>query len=115
MDLLNSASILLAPSVVSKDGDQEGIPVGLMEAMAVGLPVVSTYHSGIPELVEDNVSGLLIPERDVDALVDKMIYLVEHPEIWAEMGRAGRSVVEDRYNSDHLNDQLVKLYKELVG
>ena len=58
---MKAADIFLAPSVTANDGDQEGIPVALMEAMAVGLPVVSTYHSGIPELVKDAVSGILCP------------------------------------------------------
>jgi colanic acid/amylovoran biosynthesis glycosyltransferase len=68
VELMRSADILLAPSVTSKDGDQEGIPVVLMEALAQGLPVLSTRHSGIPELVRDGEFGFLVPERDLDAL-----------------------------------------------
>lgn len=114
IEILNEASIMLAPSVTSKDGDREGIPVGLMEAMAVGLPVVSTYHSGIPELVKDGVSGFLVPERDVDGLAKKLGYLIEHPEIWAEMGLAGREYVENFYDINKLNDQLVDTYQNLL-
>lgn len=113
--ILNKADVLLAPSVTSKEGDQEGIPVAMMEAMAMGLPVVSTQHSGIPELVQDSISGFLVPERDVSALVGKLDYLIEHPEIWPIMGRAGRTHVEEYYNSDKLSDRLVEIYRELLN
>jgi colanic acid/amylovoran biosynthesis glycosyltransferase len=114
VELMKEADILLAPSVTSEDGDQEGIPVVLMEALAQGLPVLSTQHSGIPELVQDGKSGLLLPERDVEALAERLEYLVEHPEIWPEMGRAGRDYVERHYDINKLNDQLVQLYQQLL-
>lgn len=114
IELSKGAHIFLAPSVDSQDGDQEGIPVVLMEALAQGLPVLSTYHSGIPELVQDGVSGFLVPERDVDALADKLLYLVNRPEIWSEMGKAGRIYVEKHFNIDKLNDDLVRLYRRLL-
>jgi len=115
VDLMENAHIMLAPSVTSKEGDQEGIPVALMEALAMGLPVVSTYHSGIPELVKDGESGLLAPERDVDALAEKLRQLIENPSVWPEMGRAGRSFVEQHYNIDKLNDRLVDIFKKLAS
>ncbi len=114
LEILNQAHILLAPSVTSKDGDREGIPVTLMEAMAKGLPVVSTQHSGIPELIENGVSGFLVPERDVDALAEKLGYLIERPEVWPDMGRAGRAYVEEHYNVNKLNDRLVEIYQQLL-
>jgi colanic acid/amylovoran biosynthesis glycosyltransferase len=114
VNLTEWADIFLAPSVTSEDGDQEGIPVVLMEAMAQGLPILSTLHSGIPELIQDGVSGFLVSERDVEALTDKLEYLITHPEIWPEMGRAGRDHVERHFNIDMLNDRLVKLYQQLL-
>lgn len=112
--LMKEADLLLAPSVTGKDGDQEGIPVVLMEALAQGLPVLSTRHSGIPELVRDGESGFLVPERDVDALAEKLEYLVEHPELWPEMGESGREYVERYYDINELNDRLVQLYQRLL-
>jgi colanic acid/amylovoran biosynthesis glycosyltransferase len=109
--LLDEAHILLAPSVTGADGDQEGIPVVLMEAMAQGLPVVSTLHSGIPELVEDSVSGFLVPERDIDGLAKKLRYLIEHPHLWPEFGRRGRECVEKNHNIEVLNSQLVEIFQ----
>lgn len=114
IELLHQSDILVAPSVTSKTGDQEGIPVAIMESMAMGLPVVSTWHSGIPELVADGVSGFLVPERDVDALAQRLAYLVNHPHVWAALGRAGRNRVEEHFNNQPLSDRLVELYATLV-
>ncbi|OHB78465.1 MAG: hypothetical protein A2W31_00070 [Planctomycetes bacterium RBG_16_64_10] len=108
---LARADLVLAPSVTAADGDQEGTPVALMEAMATGLPVLSTWHSGIPELVEDGVSGALVPERDADALAAKLRELLCNPSRWPEMGRRGRATVEQHFHIGRLNDQLVELYR----
>ena len=113
--LLQGAHILVAPSVTAKDGDQEGIPNAIKEAMALGLPVIGTQHSGIPEIVEDGVSGFLVPERDVDVLADRLSFLIDHSEKWAGMGRAGRARVERHYDVKILNDRLVELYKQVCA
>ncbi|NJL40023.1 MAG: colanic acid biosynthesis glycosyltransferase WcaL [Leptolyngbyaceae cyanobacterium SM1_4_3] len=109
IELLDRSHILLAPSVTSSDGNQEGIPVALMEAMSRGLPVISSLHSGIPELIENGKSGFLIPERDVDGLAAKLDHLIHHPEIWSDLGKAGRTQVEQHFNIKTLNDRLVEL------
>lgn len=112
--LLNQSHILLAPSVTGEDGDMEGIPVVLMEAMAMGLPVVSTYHSGIPELVEDGISGFLVPEKDIDQLADKISYLIRHPKESEKMGKAGKLKIERDHNLEKLNNQLERVYTEIL-
>jgi colanic acid/amylovoran biosynthesis glycosyltransferase len=114
IELMKQSHVFLAPSVTSKEGDQEGIPVALMEAMAQGLPVLSTDHSGIPELVQNGKSGFLVPERDVEALANKLEYLVEHPGIWPEMGKAGRDHVKKHYDIHRLNDRLVEIFQSLL-
>ncbi|MGS9092364.1 glycosyltransferase, partial [Salmonella enterica subsp. enterica serovar Infantis] len=70
--MLDDADVFLLPSIPGTDGDMEGIPVALMEAMAVGIPVGSTVHSGIPELVEAGKSGWLVPEKDAQALAARL-------------------------------------------
>jgi colanic acid/amylovoran biosynthesis glycosyltransferase len=115
LSFMGEADILLAPSLTSKDGDQEGIPVVLMEAMAMGIPVVSTFHSGIPELVQDNVSGFLAPEGDVEALAEKLDLCLESRDRWHEIGMAGRKTVTENFNIHRLNDRLVETYRRLVG
>jgi colanic acid/amylovoran biosynthesis glycosyltransferase len=104
--VLARSHVLLQPSVTASDGDQEGIPVALMEGLAAGMPVVSTEHTGIPELVEHGRSGFLVPERDVPALANRVQELLEAPESWPAFGRAGRSMVERQFDVDVLNDQL---------
>jgi len=112
--ILNDSHVFIAPSVTAKDGDQEGIPNVLKEAMALGMPVVSTYHSGIPELVEDGVSGFLVEEKKVSDLANKIKYLIDKPDIWDYMGREGRKVIEKAFDSEKLNRALENMYSQLL-
>ncbi len=113
IETLVRAHLFVAPSVTASNGNQDAPINVLKEAMALGLPVVSTYHGGIPELVEDGVSGLLVAERDEDAIAHALKTLIEHPERWSDMGKAGRDYVETYYNLKVLNDQLAALYQWL--
>ena len=114
LKLYQQAHIFVLPSITASNGDQEGIPVVLMEAQATGLPVISTYHTGIPEVIVEGKSGFLVPEKDVDALAERLEYLIEHPEIWPEMGRYGRKFVEEKYDIKKLNQKLVEIYQKLI-
>ncbi len=111
---LEEAHVLIAPSVTSAEGDQEGIPVAMMEAMAMGLPILSTQHSGIPELVEDGCSGFLVPERDADALAVRLAELLAAPAGWPALGATGRQHVEQSFDINRLNDALVKIFHGLT-
>ncbi|MEQ8396052.1 glycosyltransferase [Thalassobaculum sp.] len=104
---------LLAPSITAPDGDQEGIPVTLMEAMATGMPVVSTRHSGIPELVENGVSGLLAEEGDHVALAAALEQLALEPALVRSMGAAARRQVAAGYDAEALDDELDLRLREL--
>jgi len=86
-----------------------------MEAMATGLPVVSTYHAGIPELVIDKKTGFLVPEKDVDGLVDRLDYLIAHPELWEKLGSEGREVVEEKFDLFKQVRKLEKTYRSLLN
>ena len=109
------AHVFLAPSVTADDGDEEGIPNVLKEAMAAGLPVVGTVHGGIPELVENGVTGLLAPERDVEALADCLVQLIACADQWQAMGAAGRAKVESAFDSTALTHRLVASYERLLS
>lgn len=111
-DTLASSHIFVLPSVTPATGDQEGEPVSLMEAMAAGLPVVSTLHGGIPELIENTVTGLLVDERDSVALADAIIHLADHPETWGRMTEAARAHVVATHDIEVLNDRLIEIYDE---
>jgi colanic acid/amylovoran biosynthesis glycosyltransferase len=113
-DGLEGSDVLVAASVTAADGDEEGIPNVLKEAMASGMPVVGTRHAGIPELIEDGVSGLLVPERNEAALADALQRLARETGRWIVMGRAGRAKIEMEYDIDRLNDRLAGLLENLI-
>jgi colanic acid/amylovoran biosynthesis glycosyltransferase len=111
---LQRADVFLAPSVRAEDGDEDGPANVLKEAMATGLPVVATQHGGIPELVQDGVSGFLVPERDADTLAERLAYLIDHPDAWGSMGRAGRAFVEQHFEKNVVLDELVDFYQQTL-
>jgi colanic acid/amylovoran biosynthesis glycosyltransferase len=92
-ELLHQAHVKVLPSVPTSNGLREGIPVALMEAMACGIPVVSSFLSGIPELVDNGVSGILVPPRDVLGLADALEQMARNPEMRVRMGKAGREKI----------------------
>jgi glycosyltransferase involved in cell wall biosynthesis len=96
--LLLDADVLATPSVPTRDGRREGIPVVLMEAMGSGVPVVASNLSGIPELVNDQLTGLLVPPRDAVSLADALERYLGNPELRHRLGRAGRKKVVDEFD-----------------
>ena len=75
---------------------------------------MATSVGGTSQAIIDGKSGFLVPERDVDALAERLEYLVKHPELWPEMGRAGRRFVEEHYDIKKLNRRLVEIYKGMI-
>jgi colanic acid/amylovoran biosynthesis glycosyltransferase len=114
IEILDRSHIFIAPSITAKNGDRDAPINVLKEAMAMGLLVISTFHGGIPELVEDGDSGFLVPERDAEAIAEKLNYLINHPELWETIGKAGRDRVETCYNLDKLNDKLIHIYQQII-
>jgi colanic acid/amylovoran biosynthesis glycosyltransferase len=113
---IQQADIMLQPSVTAANGDNEGgAPTTILEAQASGMPVVSTYHADIPNIVVPGRSALLVPERDSQALADALVYLLEHPANWEEMGRAGRDHVQRFHNIEHEAAALEDRYLNLIG
>ncbi len=107
--------IFLSPSIHPPDGETEGgAPVSLIEMSAYGMPIVSTFHCDIPEVVIDGKSGFLVPEKDIDGLVERLEYLVNHPEIWEPMGNAGRKHIEEEFNIVKQAAQLEVIYDSLL-
>lgn len=99
-ELLQDATVLVTPSVPTKDGRREGIPVVLMEAMASGLPVVATDISGIPELVEDQRNGFLTAPGDAQAIADALESFQKDPGLRQQFAHAGREKVVDEFDLD---------------
>ena len=92
------ASVCVAPSVIGPGGRQEGIPNVMIEALAYAKPAISTPISGIPELIEDGVTGLLVPPENPDKLAEALLRLRRNPGFARALGRAGRAVVEQRFD-----------------
>ncbi|WP_407860314.1 colanic acid biosynthesis glycosyltransferase WcaL [Escherichia coli] len=112
--MLDDADVFLLPSVTGADGDMEGIPVALMEAMAVGIPVVSTLHSGIPELVEADKSGWLVPENDARALAQRLAAFSQlGTDELAPVVKRAREKVEHDFNQQVINRELASLLQAL--
>lgn len=108
--------VFLSPSVTASDGDTEGgAPVSIVEMLATGMLVVSTTHCDIPNLIPDDSIGLLAAERDVDGLVDRLMWLIEHPNRWEEMGLAARRRMEQQFDCTIQGHRLAGLYQELLG
>jgi colanic acid/amylovoran biosynthesis glycosyltransferase len=111
---LEAADIFLLPSLTAKNGDMEGIPVALMEAMASGACVVSTQHSGIPELVDHGACGLLAQEGDLDDLVVQLKRALAEPALRLALARRARRKVEAEFNQLALQDQLAAALEATV-
>lgn len=109
------ADLFAMAGVRAEDGAEEGQGVVFAEAQACGLPVVATRTGGISEAILDGESGFLVEERDVDALAERIEWLVAHPESRATMGQAGRRHVEATYDLARLNDELEALYFKTLG
>lgn len=114
LEEMQKAHLFLLPSLTASDGDMEGTPTVLLEAQASGVPVVSTYHADIPEVVLDGETGFLVPERDSRALAGRLDHLLRHPDIWPDVGQAGRRHIEQHYNIHREVPKLEAIYSDLV-
>jgi glycosyltransferase involved in cell wall biosynthesis len=108
------ASALCMPCRVLAN-DRDGIPNVLVEAMAAGAPVVASGVSGIPELVESGVNGLLVPPEDPQALADALLRLHRDPAFAVRMAEAGRATVCARFDGDMLAGRLAELFERAVA
>jgi colanic acid/amylovoran biosynthesis glycosyltransferase len=110
-ELLAASDVFVLASVPTREGKREGIPVVLMEAMSCGLPVIASDLSGIPELVSNQVTGLLVPPGDDCLLAEALQTLEEQPELRIRMGRAGRERILSDFNLEKNALELLELFK----
>jgi glycosyltransferase involved in cell wall biosynthesis len=112
---MSVSSLLCQPSQTAANGDSEGLPIVICEALAMTLPVVSTRHSGIPEAVVHGVSGFLSAERDALEIAANINRLLADKELAAQMGRAGRDYVMANLNLKKQSAKLETLYNEAIA
>jgi glycosyltransferase involved in cell wall biosynthesis len=108
-----SADVFVLPSVIAADGTGDVTPNVLMEAMAMQLPVVSTRSRAIPEIVEDGVSGVLVPPRDATALADAIMRVMQDRELRVTLSRNARRRVEERFDISKNVRELLVLFEGL--
>lgn len=116
--LLNEAyqhHLYLAPSVTAEDGDTEGIPMTIVEMAASGMPVISTDHADIPDIIDHGKTGWLVPERSVDALADCLNALISHPDKWEPIISAGRKRMEQVFDAHTQGTRLADIYREVLS
>jgi Glycosyltransferase len=108
-EYLNNSDVFLLPSVTASDGDMEGIPVALMEAMAIGIPVISTFHSGIPELIEDRVSGFLVNENDAASIAGVISEIIDNPGVLPDICRNAKQKIDNEFDQDKSYSRMLNI------
>jgi colanic acid/amylovoran biosynthesis glycosyltransferase len=112
--LYSWADIFVLSSVKAKNGDQEGTPIVLLEAQSMSLPVISTIHSGIPEIVLDNQTGFLVPEHDIKEIKEKLKTLILNSKIRLEMGINGREHILRNFSIEKMSKKILNIYKSIL-
>jgi colanic acid/amylovoran biosynthesis glycosyltransferase len=113
-DWMGRAAVFCVPSVVATSGDAEGFGMVFIEAQAMGLPVVSTQSGGIPEAVKDGETGLLVTERDPQALAEAILRLLKDNKLWRRYSVAGRKHVVSHFNLAKQTGRLEVLFDQLL-
>lgn len=112
---MREADLFCAASLTATNGDVEGIPNTLKEAMALGIPVISTDHAGIPELITNGREGVLVPENDVDALAEALEYMLENRHLWRNFAILARYKIEKEFDQEKQLALQARYYDELLG
>jgi colanic acid/amylovoran biosynthesis glycosyltransferase len=109
LHLMRGSDLLLHHAITADDGDIEGQPLVILEAMAAGLAVITTRHAGIPEIISDDVIGRLVAERDVAAMASHIVDLARHPAHRARLGTAARHTIINGHTTRHARRHLQRL------
>jgi len=108
-ELFKETAIFLQHSVTAENGDSEGTPVVIIEASAAGIPIVSTRHAGIIDIVKNNETGFLVEEHDYEAMAEKIIILLENRDQLKTFGEKGRQFIKENFTAKHHTDVIQKI------
>jgi len=108
-------ALLTLLDVVAIPSFEEGIPQSLTQALAMERPVVASAVGGVPEVVKDGVTGLLVPPREPAILAEKIAFILNNPSSGARMGQLGRQVIHERYSLESMVIQTENLYRRLLN
>jgi colanic acid/amylovoran biosynthesis glycosyltransferase len=114
LDAYRASDLFVLACVVGRSGDRDGIPVVLMEALAMQVPSISTQVSGIPELVRHKETGWLVPERNASALADAIVTLADDGKLRADLARNGRSLVEKEFEIKANAGRSLDVFRKVV-
>jgi glycosyltransferase involved in cell wall biosynthesis len=114
-DSYYASHIFLHPSETDADGNQEGIPNSMLEAMASGLPVFATQHGGIPKAIENGVSGVLVPEHNADELTRALLDAAQDHGFLSRIARAGADAVAQKFNRHIQARRLEDIYLQMIS
>ena len=109
------ADIFMMPCVIDTSGDRDGIPTVIMESLIHHVPVITTPVSGIPELIENGVTGVLVPEKDPQALADAVCELIHNPEDARKMADAGNVKVQQKFNAKKNHKKVLEIYEQCLA
>ena len=112
--LMGEHDVLMAPSVISANGDRESGLIVLKEAAATGLPTIGTYHGGLPEIIDHEETGFLVPERDSNTLADHLGELIGSYKLRQELGLKARLKMENEYDTIKQNALLESHFKSVI-
>ncbi len=112
--LLRQTKVFALPSIVDDEGHMDGLPIALLEAAASGLPLVSTAVAGIPDLVQDGVTGIIVPQRDPEALAEAISRLLSDSDLRERMGRAARELVEQEFSREESGRRMLEAFAAAV-
>ena len=113
-ELLYQSHIFLHPSASTEEGDQEGVPNSMLEAMATGLPVLATSHGGIPEAIDSGKTGLLVLEGDLAGVVTGLDQLASEPELAKQLGSNASRFIAENFDAEQQARALAGIYRELI-
>jgi len=115
IEIYNNSDIFIHPSIVDDKNDKEGIPGTIVEAMANGLPVISTYHAGIPYIIDNEKEGLLLKERDIEGLAEALKRLIENRDLRERLGKEAQKRAIEELDLTKGTERLERIYNQIIN